>query len=241
MLMSNINFYELKDVKKHIPNQKDLQKEFTGMKIDSRILVCGASGSGKTNALMNYIFQSSTPKDGTFKHIFLCYKTVEPLYTFLIDKLEDDITTFRSLNEFPNCENFPDQKEKSKDKYLLIFDDCINDDSKQDIKKINEFFAFGRKKALTIMFLSQSYFKTAIFIRQNIGYVLLTSIASKKDLARITKEYSFGEVDATDIANLFDVATQKEDESDMPFFKIDLNNVKMDVKFSRNFTEYLSL
>ena len=239
--MSNINFYELKDVKKHLPKTVDKQKEFTGMSVDSRILICGASGSGKTNALMNYIQKSGEPAKGTFKHIFLCFKTIEPLYSFLSDQLEDDITTFRSLQEFPNCASFPDQNEKSKDKYLLIFDDCINDDSKADIKKINEFFAFGRKKSLTIMFLSQSYFKTAMFIRQNIGYVLLTSIASKKDLSRITKEYSFGDVTGDDISNLFDIATQKESESDMPFFKIDLGNVKMDVKFSRNFTEYFEL
>lgn len=231
-----VNFYELKDVKKHLPSADDKQKQFTGMKIDSRILMSGASGSGKSNALLNYIYATSQPKNGTFKHIFLCFKTDEPLYQYLEERLEGDITLFRGLDQFPDITSFPQQ---NKDKYLVIFDDCINDKSKTDLKKINDYFSFSRKLGVTTLFLSQSYFTTETFIRKNINYLILTSIASTKDLKRICAEYDTNNVTAEEIAELFDIATEKETESDMNFFKIDLNNVKVDVKFSRNFIEYL--
>ncbi len=242
-MSQNINFYETKEVKKHLPKDKDLQLEHTGIAINSRMLLAGASGTGKSNALMNYILKTSEPKNGTFKHIFLCCKILnEPLYEYLKEQLEDDITIFKSVAEFPQASVFPDQADKKKkDYYLLIFDDCVNDKSKEDVKKINEFFAYGRKKNCTILYLSQSYFMTPKFIRENIGYVILTSISSNKDLKRITAEYSFGDIDSHDIAELFNIATRKNNPSDLPFFKINLNNVSNNKKFSRNFTDYLDV
>jgi ABC-type lipoprotein export system ATPase subunit len=61
-MSQNINFYENDNVKKKNPQRDDQQLEFTGIKLRSRNLLCGASGSGKTNALMNDIFLSSKPK-----------------------------------------------------------------------------------------------------------------------------------------------------------------------------------
>ena len=45
--MPNINFYETDKVKKKNQNRKDEQVEFTGIKLRTRNLLCGASGSLK--------------------------------------------------------------------------------------------------------------------------------------------------------------------------------------------------
>lgn len=42
-----INFYTTSRIKKKLPKTKDLQKAHTQMKIDSRFLIAGASGTGK--------------------------------------------------------------------------------------------------------------------------------------------------------------------------------------------------
>ena len=52
----NINFYNTEKVKKKNPTREDQQFQYTGIKLRTRNLLCGASGSGKTNALMNYIY-----------------------------------------------------------------------------------------------------------------------------------------------------------------------------------------
>ena len=74
--MSLINFYETESVKKRLPKTKDEQYEFTNIKIRTRNLLVGASGTGKTNAIMNYIYLSSQPKKGTFKHVYLFTTTL---------------------------------------------------------------------------------------------------------------------------------------------------------------------
>lgn len=74
-MSQNNHFYETHKIKKKNPQRDDQQLEFTGIKWRSRNLLCGASGSGKTNALMNDIFLSSKPRKGTFRHLFLCYWT----------------------------------------------------------------------------------------------------------------------------------------------------------------------
>lgn len=163
------NFYTIKSVQKKLPKHKDEQYDYTKMKINTRFLIIGLSGAGKTNALMNYIELSTRCKSGTFDHIFLCYKTDEPLYNFLIEELEENISVYKSLNDFPDVSQFTDavnSKKKNPPKYLCIFDDCVNDKDSLSVKKINEYFAFSRKKNITCCFISQSYFDCETFIRK---------------------------------------------------------------------------
>ena len=71
--MENINIYKTKKMKKYLDNEIDYQKEYTGIGICKHILLCGSTGSGKSNALVNSLLLTSKPKLGTFIHIFLCY------------------------------------------------------------------------------------------------------------------------------------------------------------------------
>ena len=74
------NYYKSNRIQKKLPKLKDEQFEYTGMRINSHFLICGGTGTGKTNALYSYLLETSRPNKGTFKHIFVVYKTEEPLY-----------------------------------------------------------------------------------------------------------------------------------------------------------------
>jgi len=226
-----INFYETEKIKKRLPKFKDDQIQFTGMKLRSRILDCGSSGAGKTNLLYNYIYLTSQGK-GTFKHVFLCYKTDEPLYDEIREQLKDKITCFRDASDIPPVEIFPDN---SNDNFLFIFDDFVNEKDRLFNKKLQNYFAFGRKKGLTLFFLTQSYYQTNKFVRDQCNYILLLSIKSEMDLARIITEYEIPNISKDQMIKMFDYCTQEP----LNFMKITTDRCKKEEKISKNFLEYL--
>jgi hypothetical protein len=235
--MNNINFYKTDLIKKYLPKEKDPQKDFTGMNINTRILMCGASGTGKSNALLNYILLTSQPKNGTFQHIFLVAKVShEPLYEGLTEVVGKQLSTFRDLKDLPSVQEFPDQ---TKDKFLVILDDCVGDKDKASQKKITDYYAFSRKKGITTIYLSQSYFQTPKFVRDNCNYIILTSIKSVKDLSRIINEYEMPDITNKQITNMFYYAVKETPDSELNFFKIDTSNQNNGKKFSRNFLDWL--
>ena len=231
--MSNINFYETDKVKKKNQNRKDEQVEFTGIKLRTRNLLCGASGSGKTNALMNYIYLSSKPRKGTFRHVFLCYKTDEPLYDVLQEQLKDKITVFKNLVDVPPVESFPDHPDCE---ILFVFDDIVNEKDKKNLKKLENYYAFSTKKGISTFYLTQSYYQTHKFLRDNTDNIILLSIKSNNDLKRIISEFASKDISGDQIINMFEHATKEP----LNFLKITPSyNVPINKKFSKNWLEYL--
>jgi len=208
--------------------------------LNQHFLVCGSTGSGKTQMLLNYIYQTSRPKNGTFKQIILVYKTYEPLYKWLADQLEDKLILINDLSQLPECQEFKDADEKTKHQILLIFDDCINDVSKKEIQKVRNYFTFGRKKNITICFLSQSFFQTDIFVRKQCSFIILCSIRGNRDLTSILKDFSIGDIDKSQLMDMYEFAIEKESPEDAPnFFKICTSHCAKNKKFSKNFLDYL--
>ena len=121
------NFYNSTRIKKKLPKLTDFQQEYTGMKISKHFMIAAGTGGGKTNALYSYLIETSKPKNGTFKHIFIVYKTDEPLYDDLKEQIQDGITFVKSISELPDVDEFPDSIEhKYKYNFLVVFDDCLN-------------------------------------------------------------------------------------------------------------------
>ena len=83
-------------------------------------LCLGGTGSGKSNALINYISRSS----GEFYKIIVCSfsTTDEPLYNMLEET--GKIELISDIDEVPDLEEF-DDRHKDKPK-LIVFDDFIN-------------------------------------------------------------------------------------------------------------------
>jgi hypothetical protein len=202
------------------------------MKLRERVLICGASGTGKTNCLIEYIDETCKPAKGSYKHIYLCRTVEEPLYTNLMNKLKKKykITIYNSVLEWPNCQEFPDNTD---DNYLFIFDDCVNDRDSAPQKKIKDYFIFGRKKGLMLMFLTQSYFQTNKTVRDQMNHIILLSIKSSQDLNRIIKEYETPKITNEQVNNMMDFCIK----TPLNFMKINTNHVPIEKKISLNFTD----
>ena len=112
--------------------------------------VIAPSGTGKTQWLLNYISKSND----TFGHIIVVYKSSEPLYDFLRDKIgSKNVTFYTKLTDLPA----PKDLAMGDKQVLLVFDDQILE---KDQSKIGEYFIRGCKLAggITMCYLSQSFF-----------------------------------------------------------------------------------
>lgn len=154
-----INFYELEDVKKYAYNYVNPNYNFKTMPLKHplRMVICGASGSGKSNILINII----NKMDDTFEKIIIFTQDKdEQLYNYIEEKIpNDELEIFEGIKEVNNYK-FEDLDPKQ---YLIIFDDmCIESEKKQ--QQICELFIRGRKMAhkcgISLIYLTQSYFQT---------------------------------------------------------------------------------
>jgi hypothetical protein len=156
--------------------------------------------------------------------IVVCKSKHEPLYEMLEKKLGEDVCFYEN-GEVPELKEFqPEGDEQT----LIIFDDMVLE--KKANEKIGEYFSMGRKKGLTSIYISQSYFKTPKFIRQNCCYIILRGIASKKDLRLILAEYGMN-IELKELEEVYKHATSEP----FSFMMIDLN-APDDKKFRKNFS-----
>ena len=161
------NYYKSDRIQKKLPKMKDEQFDYTGMRINQHFLICGGTGTGKTNALYSYLLETSKPKKDTFKHIFVVYKTEEPLYEDLKEQLGKGMSFYKSIADLPSVDEFQDAIVNDfKHQYLVVFDDCVNQKDKESYTKVNNYFTYGRKKGITLCYLTQSFFQSDRFIRK---------------------------------------------------------------------------
>ena len=136
------------------------------MAIHSRSLIVGGSGSGKANALMNLI--NNQPD---IDKIYLNAKDpYEKKYQYLINKREkvglDHFDDAKAFMEYSNdmqdvYKNIKDYNPIKKRKILIVFHDMIADminNSKLN-QIVTELPIRGRKLHISIVFITQSYFK----------------------------------------------------------------------------------
>ena len=233
------NYYKSNRIQKKLPKIKDEQFEYTGMRINNHFLIAGGTGTGKTNALYSYLLETSRPAKGTFKHIFVVYKTEEPLYEDLKEQIGKGISFYKSIAELPSVDEFPDAIVNDfKYQYLVCLDDCVNDKDKASYTKVKNYFTYGRKKGITLAYLTQSFFESDGFIRKQMSYLLLLSIKGKTDLNNILREYGSLQTDPKELYRIFKIATEKKGD-ELPLLKINCNQVDNNVKFSRDWLNYI--
>jgi hypothetical protein len=228
-----INFYETKAVRKHLEKTHNPNKDKHALDVNSRILLVGASGTYKTNTLMNMLNKFT----GTFEHIHLITAMPdEPLYKHLQDKIDaKNLTIYSNIGALPSVDDInPDYKDG--DQVLLIFDDMLS--AQKDLKgsKILDYYIRGRKKNCTIVFISQSYYEIPKIIRNQLTYLIITKVSSDDDLKLIVRQYKLG-VTLDELVDLYNKATEKPTN----FFKIDLLKADKATKFSRNFINFFSI
>ena len=178
-----------------------------------RILIIGGSGSGKTNALLNLI--NNQPN---IDNIYLYAKVLyEKKYQYLINKREkvglnhfDDPKAFMEYsNDMQDVyENIEDYNPIKKRKILIIFDDMIADmiNNNKLNPIVTEFFIRGRKLNISIVFITQSYFKVPKDVRLNSTHFIIMKIPNKRELQQIALNHS-SDIDFKDFMNIYKKCT----------------------------------
>jgi hypothetical protein len=229
---SNLNFYELKQVKKHEGKKiKNPYFKNTHMKVPCRCLILGCTGSGKSITLLNYIRR--TP---LFTKIIICHKLDETLYNYLQEEINDPekLIFYKSIDDLPD---FNELKETlmPEDNVMLILDDIVNN---KDQRKIEDYMLLGRKvgNGISIFYLAQSFFKCPIFIRQQIDYLIIVKVNSIRNLNQILKEMSFIS-DAQLLKDMYDISTKEK----FGFLKVDIYNGDENKKFTKNWIQFFEI
>ena len=157
-----INFYEKLNIKGN-----KLPKNWNKHHImhNSMILALGGTGTGKTNALLNYISRSSQEFSDVI--VFSGSTTQEPLYELLEEK---GATLYNDIDEVPELIEYDDDEKKNPK--LIVFDDFINIDNKK-LKKIYNYLISGREFGFTCWLMSQNYSSVPKVIVRNINYFII--------------------------------------------------------------------
>ena len=162
-----------------------------------RMLIIGPSESGKTNNLLHLI-----DKFHPLDKIYLYAKdTDEDKYQYLINKREQagikSLKDPHAFMEYSNdmndvLEDIYNYNKKIHKKVLIIFDDMIADIMRSEKFKVivKELFIRCRKLNISIVFITQSYFRTPKDVRLNSTHYILIKIGNKKELKSIAEENS---------------------------------------------------
>ena len=170
-----------------------------------RMLICGGSGSDKTNLLYHMLMKPLVFYD----QIHLYAKNLEQeKYQNMIKKFNEisktvgyDVLIYNN-NEIVPVENMENEAQK-----IVIFDDFV---CEKNQKPLIDYFIRGRHKNCSVIYLSQSFYGTPKDIRLNCSHFCIYEFPScnernlisrelgvnKEDYVRATKKpYSFLYVD----------------------------------------------
>ena len=149
-----------------------------------RMLICGNSGCGKTNLLYHMLMKPFLYYD----EIYLYARNLEQ------DKYQRLIKKMRDLSHQIGCEILkvsndeitPVTKMDYEDSQrLVVFDDYVCD---RNQRQIIDYFIQGRHKNCSVIYLSQSFYKTPKDIRLNCSHYCLYELPSSRKANRISSE-----------------------------------------------------
>ena len=99
-------------------------------------------------------------------------------------------------------ENLEDHNPIKKRKRLIVFDMIADMESNKKLSPIiTELFLRGRKRNISLVFISQSYFKVPKTIRLNATHYFIMKIPNKREIQQIAPNHS-SNIDFKDFMNL---------------------------------------
>ena len=149
-----------------------------------RMLICGNSGSGKTNLLNRMLIEPLIHYD----EIYLYARNLEQeKYQNLIQKMRQlshkvgyDILNVSNDKVIPVDEvNYEDNQK------VVMFDDYVCDKNQRELI---DYFIQGRHKNCSVIYLSQSFYKTPKDIRLNCSHYCIYDFPSSRERNMISSE-----------------------------------------------------
>ena len=149
-----------------------------------RMLICGNSGSGKTNLLYHMFIEPLL----YFDEIYLYAKNLDQeKYQKLMNKMHEmsrnvgyDIMTVSNDKIIPIGDMDYEDNQK-----LVIFDDYV---CEKNQRQVVDYFIQGRHKNCSVIYLSQSFYKTPRDIRLNCSYYCVFEFPSSRERNMISLE-----------------------------------------------------
>ena len=167
-----------------ISKNKKFKQRFDFMPNDTfRMLICGNSGSAKTNLLLHMLLSLLY-----YDEIFLYAKNLDQeKYQILIDKMKHiseelgfDVMTISNDAIIPiNNLGYEDNQK------LVIFDDYVCEKNQREIV---DYFIQGRHKNCSVIYLTQSFYKTPRDIRLNCSHYCIYEFPSSRERNMISSE-----------------------------------------------------
>ncbi len=170
------------------------------LKLPFRMCIVAPSGSGKTNFLVNLISIFSANK-GTFQSITIITRNKdEPLYRWITSK-SDQIQIKEGLSNTPPLDKF--DKELN---HLVVWDDLV---LSKDLSMVENYYIRARKLNVSVIFISQSFFKIPKIIRNNCSYMVLLKLSGNREVNMILSEFGLG-ITKEELLELYKYATAEK-------------------------------
>ena len=143
----------------------------------------------------------------------------EKKYQYLINKREKvGLNHFNDHKTFIECsndmqdvyKNIEDYNPIKKRKILIVFDDMVADmiNNNKLNPIVTELFIRGRKLNISIVFITQSYFKVPKDVRLNSTHFFIMKIPNKRELQQIALNHS-SDINFKDFMNIYKKCTAK--------------------------------
>ena len=148
-----------------------------------RMLLVGPSGFGKTNLLIHLLNKPLI----YFDCIYLYAKNLEQVK--YQDLIKDFIPISKQVGydviQYSNDKIIPVKELDNESQKVIIFDDYVCEKNQNSIV---DYFIQGRHKNCSIIYLSQSFYKTPKDIRLNCSHFCIYDVPSKNEVGLITRE-----------------------------------------------------
>ena len=193
------NLYE-KIPKELLDNVENPNFHLHKLKLPFRMCIVAPSGSGKTNFLVNLLSIFSANK-GTFASITIITRNKdEPLYRWITSK-SDQIIIKEGLFHTPPLDKF------DKDlNHLVVWDDLV---LSKDLTMVENYYIRARKLNVSVIFISQSFFKIPKIIRNNCSYMVLLKLSGNREVNMILSEFGLG-ITKEELLELYKYATAEK-------------------------------
>ena len=137
----------------------------------------------------------------------------EDKYQFLIKKRESiglkHFNDPKAFIEYSNdmqdvYKNIDEYNPDKENKILIVFDDMIADmiHNKKLNSIVTELFIRGRKLNISLVFITQSYFKVPKDVRLNATHFFIMKVPNKRELQQIALNYS-SDIDFKDFVRIY--------------------------------------
>lgn len=221
-----VNMYEFMP-KEFIDKVENPNFHLHKLKLPFRMCIVAPSGSGKTNFLVNLLHLFSCGDKGTFSTITIITRNKdEPLYRWITSKCEQ-IVIKEGLSNTP-----PLDKYDSDFNHLVVWDDLVLN---KDLSMVEQYYIRARKLNVSVIFISQSYFKIPKVIRNNCSYMVLLKLSGQREVNIILSEFGLG-VTKEELLKIYEYATAEK----LQPLLIDME-ASPDERFRKGITEIIEI